>query len=376
VPDDAARTSFSRQSDVDSVGFVARALALALHDADLRLELKEAISASSFPEHKIDFQDFIHRSATGRLVRSAAAKAGWDEPRLRGLIERFPSLELYIPVDEQRQTWNGDGDIVVLGTALRDHDVKRQGKTHLTAFDTNGEPVEISMTSIPSQTLVSLVPAEQDFKRLARHRMIAFAECTPETCGDEGGGTGGGTGGGGGGGGGGGIDGWYVDQLRMVYAGHVYDQVAFGHPEFEVWLAACNGASMANMTCTVPVDAAGLAPCGGEDYASSNPRYFNYDDPPAYYSSDFLIAEGNRQLLDDRYAGEVGGIENTGVIIVLEDDEGRCPTTPALDEFGGGGDDWIAHLALHAGQNVMDFSNSSGSDPAKVRVVWAANKTY
>ncbi len=338
-PDDVAFKSLTGQTEVDSVGLVARAFALALSGASIRSELRDAIAASSFPEQKLDFQDFVHKSTSSPLIRRAASKVGWDEPRLRGLIERFPALELYLPVEEQRAAWTGDDNIVVLGTMLRDHDVRRAGQKTLIAFDTHGDPVTISMTSVPQQT------------------------------------TGGGTGGGGGGGSGG-IDGWYVDQLRMVYAEGYYDGVPFGHPEFEVWLAACNGTDFLHMSCTVPHDAAGLAPCAGEDYASSNPRDFNYDDPPNLYADGFLVAQGNRQLLDGRYAGEVGGIENTGVIIVMEDDEGRCPTTPALDEFGGGGDDWIAHLALYAGSNVMDFSNSSGSDPAKVRVVWAASKTY
>jgi hypothetical protein len=352
---------------------------LALSDPALRSDLQEAIAASSFPEHKIDFQDFIHKSTSGPLLRRAAANAGWDEPRLRGLIERLPSLELYIPVEAQRAAWKGDGNLVVLGTALRDHDAKRMGKTALTGFDTDGNPVAISMTSAPQQTLISLVPAEQNFARLAAKGRLAFKQCTPVTCGDGGGdGSGGGSGGGGGGGGGGGIDGWYVDYLRMVYNGWTYDGTPYGHPEFEVWLAKCSGTSISSMTCTAPLDGASARPCAGEDYSSTDPRDFNYDDPPNGYSDDFLVAAGTRQLLDSRYAGVIGGIANTGVIIVMEDDEDRCPASPmpALAEFGQSGDDWLGYFALSATSNVLDFTNPNGTDPGNVRVVWAANKTY
>jgi hypothetical protein len=82
--------------------------------------------------------------------------------------------------------------------------------------------------------------------------------------------------------------------------------------------------------------------------------------------------------LDSRYAGVIGGIANTGVIIVMEDDEDRCPASPmpALAEFGQSGDDWLGYFALSATSNVLDFTNPNGTDPGNVRVVWAANKTY
>ena len=335
---------------------------MALRDASLRESLLDQFRRSRFREGKVEFRAFLWNPAATGLIRASANAAGKGEAEWRSTLAALPALELYLPIAEQRQSWDGDGNILVLGTAMNSSRVRRSGRRSLPAFDTAGRLIMLSLDAKPRQTLISLVPVETDFRIRP-----SFAQCDPEDdCG-------------GGGGGGGGLpvihDGWYADKLWMYYPPGEYDGYPFGSPEFEVWLARRVTAD----SFVVPLDANGLRPCASEEYLASGAEYFNYDNPPTAFTDDVLFSHGSRQELDSLY-GDAG---SSGWLFVTENDDTPCPSSdrPSLPLFHNtdilNDDEMIHYAGLPRFVDYYFFNDVTPySDPHELRIFFTPGRTF
>jgi hypothetical protein len=111
-PASTASAAQFRAAD-QSLRVVARALALALADADLRLALRDAMRDSPWDVHQVSFQELTATEAGEGLLSRTAAAAGETPAAFRARLAVLPDLALYMPSREQRRSWRGDAELVV-----------------------------------------------------------------------------------------------------------------------------------------------------------------------------------------------------------------------------------------------------------------------
>jgi hypothetical protein len=90
-----------------SADFVARAFALAMNDAAVRVAVRDAMRASEVTEHKLVLQDFARTAAGEMLLTEAAARTGVLPADIQQKIAGLPPLDFYLPSQAQRRAWNG-----------------------------------------------------------------------------------------------------------------------------------------------------------------------------------------------------------------------------------------------------------------------------
>lgn len=111
----AALAACDRSSPVapDAEPDLARVLALGLRDAGVRAELRDALRASPWNEHKLVLQEFAATDAGARLVAASAKAAGVPVETVRGMIAALPESDFYMPFRDDRLTWTGGADVAV-----------------------------------------------------------------------------------------------------------------------------------------------------------------------------------------------------------------------------------------------------------------------
>jgi hypothetical protein len=163
---------------------LARDVALALQDSDIRRLVFEEIGASPYREHKLPFGRFVRGRGAPLLARVAAVRAQTTSAALMRL-DSTVDVEFYMPVPAHVAAWRGDDGLIVV--AQLDDQARPVG------FTLNGSPVPGLSPHVPPATpALVLVPVETDFTRVPS-RAEECPDCPP------GGGGGGGSGGGGGG---------------------------------------------------------------------------------------------------------------------------------------------------------------------------------
>jgi hypothetical protein len=183
---------------------LARAFAAAMNDADVRVQVRNAMRGSTFNEHKLVLQDFATTRAGRRLVQAAARASGTTEVEIDALISSLPAMDFYAPFQAHRLTWRGGAEVAV-GAAM---DVDAAS---FTAYTSGGQPVSHkARAAAPGITWLFLHPAETKSPRQKPQAntpgsviqdpddgiiSISCATCVTEEPGD---GTGGGSGSGGG----------------------------------------------------------------------------------------------------------------------------------------------------------------------------------
>lgn len=142
---------------------LSQALALALADDAVRLGLRDAMRASHFAEHKLPFGTFITSEAGRPLLEALAWQLGVDPTNMLARLDRLlGDAELYLPVEEHRLRWTGDGDYYVL-VVDRSHGGFLE-RPRVVAFDELGvEAVLDVVHDVPPEALFVLQPAEADF---------------------------------------------------------------------------------------------------------------------------------------------------------------------------------------------------------------------
>lgn len=244
---------------------VAKALALALQDPDLRLAVFREMSSSPVKEGKLHVPTYLRAGGT-RLLAGMARAAELSEAELLALLDSTRALELYMPVEEHRAAWSG-GDDVIVATQM-DEAVAPVG------VDLNGDAVPLSLDGPPEIPVIALVPVESfDAEGRPYGRDIAPKQGTEAN-----------------------LLGWYGLWVNEVHTGHDYESWVKGKPEFELHLQNAN--TRADISCP-------------EEDFSAEP--YRWDMNGLHYYNDFLLAtEGAIPL-------------NTPVEIAMyEDDDTRC----------------------------------------------------
>ncbi|MGH7720195.1 MAG: hypothetical protein ACREON_15305 [Gemmatimonadaceae bacterium] len=92
---------------------VARGIALALREHDVRVAIRDAMRASRFTEHKLVLQEFIQTEAGRAVVAAAAASSGLSESAFRSLIDQLPPLDFYVSRRDDRKSWRASANVEV-----------------------------------------------------------------------------------------------------------------------------------------------------------------------------------------------------------------------------------------------------------------------
>ncbi|HEX8359558.1 MAG TPA: hypothetical protein VF613_05600, partial [Longimicrobium sp.] len=105
-----------------------------MNDADVRVQVRNAMRGSPYNEHKLVLQEFAATRAGRRLIESAAQASGTTAHELDGLIAQLPAMDFYAPFQAHRLAWRGGAEVVV-GAAM---DVDA---TAFTAYTADGRTV-------------------------------------------------------------------------------------------------------------------------------------------------------------------------------------------------------------------------------------------
>lgn len=133
---------------------LARALAGAMGQTQVRAHVFNALQESPFVEHKLVLGTFAGTPQGAQVLRAAAQHAGVDVSTIRGWIAVLPEMDLYVPLRVQRRTWQGTEDFVV--GLNRDSD-----DTGLTGYRPDGSVVRLdARDGVPSTNVILLHPAE------------------------------------------------------------------------------------------------------------------------------------------------------------------------------------------------------------------------
>jgi hypothetical protein len=224
---------------------LARLVAAALRDADVRTRLRNDLAASPVKEGKLYLRSYLKSSGQGLLVAMSRA-AGTGPQAVLDLVNQAQPLEIYMPVAEHRQAWTGGTDVIV-AIQLVEH-------TNPFGVDLNGREVALSYQAAPATPVISMVPTESfdaQGEPLARDRARSSPSFSHSTTGSM-------------------FTGLWVNHINV---GHDYEDWTRGSPEFEFWL--------------INSQTRGTITCAEEDY-SVEPYRFNMDGTS--YSNDFLLA--------------------------------------------------------------------------------------
>jgi hypothetical protein len=216
---------------------IARAVALALAQEEVRMSVFRALGASPYRESKLHLRTAL-ASSLGMLASRASAHA----PNLNALLDSVVDLEFYMPVPAHRNQWNGGNDLIVAGV------LKDDGRLPV-AFDLEGTPFPIlSAKDPPKIPALMMVPVETDFSRPAEATASYAAMVDPP-------------------------------GVYMTYASipQTYEGWGMGAPEFEIHAFLNQSGEFTDVSC------------GGEQRTGTQ-YYWNYDNPPNAWTGNLLVA--------------------------------------------------------------------------------------
>jgi hypothetical protein len=192
---------------------LVRLLAQALADPSLRVRVYEAMQASPYKEHKLDFRRFLERD--GLPIQQAMARLeGTPQSELLATLGGLPEFEFYMPVREHFAAWAGGANLIVVGRLGEQEDP--------VGFDLTGAPVrELSATVPPRTPALVVVPIESLFDKdvepgTAPRPAFAVAKPSPTSPWDF--------------------------RLAEVNIGKSFDPWTSGEPEFEIHVYASTAA--------------------------------------------------------------------------------------------------------------------------------------
>lgn len=159
-PEDGRSTFQASQDAMEaSSQQLARGIALALGDPEVRLLVREAMQASPWNEHKLVLQQFVRTKPGRKLVEAASAALDLTPQALSLKVASLPNLDFYMAYREHRTTWQTSPEVLVGAT----FDSRAPA---LQAFDVyGGSQVLLLEDGIPDTPLIVLHPAEPKFRR-------------------------------------------------------------------------------------------------------------------------------------------------------------------------------------------------------------------
>ncbi len=214
------------------LGRIAKAVSIALSDAETRRVVFESLRESPFREHKVHFRSLLTKPDSRLLARMASnGISGSTQSAVLASVDSAIDLELYLPVKSHASAWLGDASLLV-ATALRDHEAP-------VAYDLNGQRVTgISAAVAPAIPTLVLVPSETDFSKVPHESITDASSMTSSP-------------------------GWV---MTYSFIPDDHEGWMMGDPEFEthVWRRASGASSFSDDRCT----AAGTSPGYDQNGAS------------------------------------------------------------------------------------------------------------
>ncbi len=136
---------------------IGRLVAMSLDDRQMRHRLKKDLRAARFREHKLELRRYL-RSADGKELLERMADAGdRSTDAVLTTLDQIRSLELYMPVRKHRESWVGDGELLVA--------VQLEEDEPIVAFNGGGQEVKVDASTAPAQPTLSIVASETRFDR-------------------------------------------------------------------------------------------------------------------------------------------------------------------------------------------------------------------
>lgn len=140
--------------------YVARAFAMALSEPELRAQVRNAMRASLFGEHKLVLQEFLATESGRRFLAAAAEHPGVEADLLRKAVAQLPPMDFYAPFREHRRSWRATSDVVFVVTL-------DQNAPEVTGYTAKGRVKTYKLADgIPSEPMLMLHPSEEKFRRV------------------------------------------------------------------------------------------------------------------------------------------------------------------------------------------------------------------
>ncbi|MDT8435619.1 MAG: hypothetical protein RRA92_02580 [Gemmatimonadota bacterium] len=139
---------------LEPVQRVARTIAMALADSDVRTNLIQQMRGSAYNEHKLVLNPSAARAAESSLTQAARSACGGATCLEELLVSLGFEVDFYVPSETQRRTWTGSGRYLVAGLSDPDAEIAL-------AFDASGQSRWITSLDNPGFDVVLVLhPAE------------------------------------------------------------------------------------------------------------------------------------------------------------------------------------------------------------------------
>ena len=157
--------------DSQAVDSLARAMAAALANPDIRVQIHDDLRDSPFSRHGLHLPSYLS-GARGRILLVALAKqAGVTEARIKAMAATRGGLQLTLPRATDRMSWEAGEEVAVEGTTrtLRERLVaertsaNQSNPTSAVAFRGPGVAFSISVSTEMSNPFLSISPSVTPF---------------------------------------------------------------------------------------------------------------------------------------------------------------------------------------------------------------------
>jgi hypothetical protein len=148
-----AEADASSAAERVALGKIGRLVATSLAEKSMRHQLKRDLRKAPFKEHKLELAQYL-RSNDGKDLLAGMARGSSVDDVLT-LVDEIRSLEFYMPVRKHRETWVGDGEVLVA--------VQLEEKDPIIAFDGSGRERNLDPDTPPEQATLSIVASETRF---------------------------------------------------------------------------------------------------------------------------------------------------------------------------------------------------------------------
>jgi hypothetical protein len=147
---------------------VARGLALAMENREIRTQIRDTMRHSPWNEHRIALQEFVTTPQGRKVVLMAAKSLGLSPEDFKSTVASLPQLDFYVPFVQHRTTWKATPELLVAASFERH-------APQLTAYDVTGNPHSLLLVDgVPGYPLFILSPASK--KRPLLDRLVTTGD--------------------------------------------------------------------------------------------------------------------------------------------------------------------------------------------------------
>lgn len=153
APELSAGSDAAADAERLALAKIGRLVATSLGDKSIRHQLRRDLRNAPFREHKLELGQYL-RSDDGKELLANMAR-GESPDDILTLVDQIRSLEFYMPVRKHRETWVGDGEVLVA--------VQLEERDPIIAFDRSGRQRGLDPDTPPEQPTLSIVSSETRF---------------------------------------------------------------------------------------------------------------------------------------------------------------------------------------------------------------------